>query len=84
MYTVFCVHLYVSHRVLYRLLANAKSSSCLSSVALYCRKELRRNTTLARLKEIARFAEHALILTARAWDRQHVDSKLAKVRVSIL
>jgi hypothetical protein len=84
MYTVFCVHLYVSYRVLYRLLANAKSSSYPSSVALYCRKELRRNITPARLEEIAQLAEHALTLTARAWDRQHVDSKLAEVGVSIL
>jgi hypothetical protein len=84
MYTVFRVQLYVTYRILYRLLANAKSSSYLSSVALYCRKELRRNITPARLQEIVQLAEHALTLTARAWDRQHVNSKLSKVRVSVL
>jgi hypothetical protein len=64
MYTVFRVHLYVSYRVLYRLLADAKFSSYSSSVALYCRKELQRNITPARLKEITQLAEHALTLTA--------------------
>jgi hypothetical protein len=63
---MFRVHLYVTYRVLCRLLANAKFSSYPSSVALSCHKELRMNITPARLEEIAKLVELALTLTARA------------------
>jgi hypothetical protein len=52
MYTVFRVHLLIAHLLLYRHLAVAKSSSYLSSIALYCRQKLWRNVALTGLKEI--------------------------------